>query len=145
MNNDVKVQVPMWYWLIAIIALLWYLMDMSAFSMRVFMLEDMIEAMPDEQQALYLGMPNWVNTVFAIEVVGGVLGSLCLLLKKKWALVFFGMSIVGVLAQTSYVYFLSDALSVLGVSAKIMPMVAISIGVGLIFFARHSVMMSWLK
>lgn len=144
MNNDVKKQVPMWYWLVAIIALLWYLMDMSAFSMRVFMLEDMIEAMPDEQQALYLGMPNWVNTVFAIEVVGGVLGSLCLLFKKKWALVFFGMSIVGVLAQTSYVYFLSDALSVLGVSAMIMPMVAISIAIGLISFARFSIAMSWL-
>ena len=82
-NGSPEVAPPIWFWAIVTIALLWYLMDMAGFFMRVFMAEEFISALPEDQQSLYRDMPPWVNVVFAGEVFGGVLGSIALLLKKN--------------------------------------------------------------
>lgn len=134
-----------WFWVISIIALLWYLMDMSAFFMRVFMTDDVIKAMPENQQHLYLNMPLWVNIVFAGEVFGGALGSVGLLLRKKWASPLFVVSIIGVLGQTFYIYFLSDAISTMGAPAVVMPLLAILIGIGMIVLAKSATAKRWLR
>ena len=63
---------PRWFWAVTVLALLWYLMDTSAFVMRVFMSDEMTASMPADQQHLYRDMPPWVNVAFACEVVGGV-------------------------------------------------------------------------
>lgn len=144
MNTEIKTSVPKWFWVVSTLALLWYLMDMSAFFMRTLMLQDMLKQMPNVQQNLYLSMPSWVNMVFAAEVFGGVLGSLCLLLKKRWALILYGISIAGVLLQTCYVYFLSDAISVMGTAAIAMPLVAIIIGTVMIFFTKSAISKAWI-
>jgi len=138
-----RTSVPIWFWIISILALLWYLMDMSAFYMRVFMAEDIIKGMPENQQHLYQNMPQWVKLVFAAEVFGGVLGSLGLLLRKKWALPLFYISILGVLYQTFYIYYLSDAISTLGTPAIMMPMVAV--GIGMILHTRSLISKAWLR
>jgi hypothetical protein len=143
-KTNPKTSVPIWFWIISILALLWYLMDMSAFYMRVFMTDEVIKSMPENQQHLYQNMPQWVNIVFAAEVFGGVLGSLGLLLRKKWALPLFYISILGVLSQTFYIYFLSDAISTIGLPAIMMPLVAIGIGFVMILHTRSSIAKAWL-
>ncbi|MFV1997954.1 MAG: hypothetical protein ACC641_08065 [Acidiferrobacterales bacterium] len=140
-----KTSPPAWFWVITIIALLWYLMDMSAFFMRVLMLDDFTNAMPENQQHLYRNMPLWVNIVFAAEVFGAVLGCAGLLFRKKWALLLFVVSILGVLGQTFYVYFLSDAISTMGTPAILMPLLAILIGTGMIVLAKSAVSRGWLR
>ena len=140
-----ETSVPIWFWIISTLALLWYLMDMSAFYMRVFMVDEVIKSMSENQQHLYQNMPKWVNIVFAAEVFSGVLGSVGLLLRKKWALPLFYISILGVLCQTFYIYFLSDAISTMGTPAIMMPMVAIGIGIVMILHTRSSVAKAWLR
>ena len=136
---------PAWFRVIAVVALLWFLMDISAFFMRVLMSEDGINAMPANQQHLYRNMPLWVNIVFAGEVFGGTLGSVGLLLRKKWALPLFAVSILGVLSQTIHIYFRSDAISVMGAPAVVMPLVAILIGVGMIVLTKSAIAKGWLR
>ena len=136
---------PVWFWVISIIGLLWYLMDTSAFFMRLFMTDDAIKAMPANQQHLYRNIPLWVNIVFACEVFGGTLGGIGLLLRKKWALPLFIVSILGVLSQTSYIFFLTDAVSTLGALAVGMPLLAILIGVGMIALAKSAISKGWLR
>jgi hypothetical protein len=136
---------PAWFWVISIIALLWFLMDMSAFFTRVLMTDDVIKAMPENQQHLYRNMPLWVNIVFAGEVFGGVLGCVGLLVKRKWALPLFAVSILGVLSQTFHVYFLSDAISTMGTPAVVMPLLAIVIGIGMIVAAKSAISKGWLR
>jgi len=140
-----KTSPPVWFWVISIIALLWYLMDMSAFFMRVFMTGDAIMAMPENQQLLFKNFPLWVNIVFACEVFGGTLGCIGLLLRKKLALPLFVVSILGVLSQTSYIWFLTDHVSTLGAPAVVMPLVAILIGTGMIVFAKSAISKGWLQ
>jgi len=140
-----KTSPAVWFWVISIIALLWFLMDMSAFFMRVLMSDDVIKAMPENQQHLYRNMPLWVNIVFAGEVFGGTLGCVGLLLRKKWALPLFAVSILGVLSQTFHVYFLSDAISTMGTPAVVMPLLAILIGIGMIVLAKSAISKGWLR
>lgn len=140
-----KTSPPVWFWVISIIALLWFLMDMSAFLMRVLMIDDVIKAMPKNQQHLYRNMPLWVNIVFAGEVFGGALGCAGLLLKKTWALSLFVVSILGVLSQTFHVYLLSDAISTMGTPAVVMPLLAILIGIGMIVLAKSAISKGWLR
>ena len=139
-----KASRPTWFWVVSVIALLWYLMDMSAFFMRVSMTDDAINAMPENQQGMFR-MPVWVNVVFAGEVFGGTLGCLGLLLRKKWALPLFAVSILGVLSQTFHIWFLSDAIKDMGAMAVVMPLVAILIGTGMIFLAKSALSKHWLQ
>ncbi|SMF04061.1 hypothetical protein SAMN02745866_00327 [Alteromonadaceae bacterium Bs31] len=143
-NTHNKVSVPKWFWIISVLALVWFLMDMSAFIMRVFMLEETLKGMPLAHQNIYLNMPSWVNIVFAFEVFGGVAGSISLLLRKKLVLIGFLISLVGTLSQTGYVYFLSDAFNVIGLAAVIMPLVGITICVALIIFTKSAVSKGWI-
>lgn len=136
---------PVWFWLVAGIALLWFLMDSSAFYMRVAMSDEFLNSMPENQRHLYTNMPIWVNVVFAAEVAGGSLGCAGLLLRKRWALPLFIVSIAGVLSQTVYVYFLSDAISTMGAPVIVMPLVAIVIGAGMIVVTRTAIARGWLR
>ena len=140
-----KSQVPVWFWIVSVLALLWFLMDMSAFVMRVFMFDSMVSEMPENQRSLYLEMPFWVNVVFALEVFGGLLGCAGLILKKKWTLALFIVSIFGVLTQSFYVYFLSEAISIMGAPAVIMPLIAIIIGSGLIVLTKFAYSKRWIN
>ena len=144
-ESSQKTSPAVWFWVISIIALLWFLMDMSAFFMRVLMTDIVIKAMPENQQHLYRNMPLWVNIVFAGEVFGGVLGCVGLLLRKKWALPLFVVSILGVLSQTFHVYFLSDAIRTMGAKAVVMPLLSILIGIGMIVLAKSAISKGWLR
>ena len=59
-------------------------------------------------------IPSWVNVVFACEVFGGVLGCIALLMLKRWAWILFVVSLLGTLAQTTNIWFLTDAIDVMG-------------------------------
>ena len=145
MPENIPTKVPVWYWIIAVVGLLWFLMDFSAFYMRVFAADTAMASMPEAQQALYRGMPSWVNIVFALEVFGGLLGCIGLLLRKRWAIWLLGISMVGTLCQTLYVYFMSDAIDVMGSMAVVMPLVAIFIVCVLLFVGRTAAGRGWLS
>ena len=113
--------------------------------MRVFVTEEAIGSMPENQSHLYRDVPLWVNVVFACEVFGGTLGCILLLLKKNWAFPLFLISLLGVLAQTSNIWFLTDAISVKGAPAVVMPLMAIAICTAMIFLARSAISKGWLR
>jgi len=116
-------------------------MDSMMLYSRVFMLDQL----PAKQQGLYSVMPAWVDVVHAMEVFGGMMGALALLYKKKWAFILFCVSLIGVLAQSSYLWFVSDAIAVMGYPAILMPMVGIVFGIVMIVISRSAITKGWLK
>ena len=110
-------------------------MDTSAFVMRVFMYDEMLASLPADHQRLYRDMPTWVNVAFACEVFGGLVGCAALLLLRKWAWSLFVVSLIGTLAQTTNIWFLTDAIDVMGTPAIVMPLVAIVIAVVMLFLS----------
>ncbi len=144
-KNQDKISPSILFWVISIIALLWYLMDMSAFFIRISISDETLLVMSENRRQQIQNIPLWVNFVFAFEVFGGALGSVGLLLRKKWALALFVISLLGVLAQTTYLYFLSNSIALMGWMVIVMPLVSIVIGSGLIVHARSSVSKGWLR
>lgn len=136
---------PKWFLIVSIVFLLWNVLGLMAFFMQVLMSEDALKALPEDQQTLYENLPIWVNIAFACAVIGGTLGCIGLLLKKKWALPLFVISILGVLVQNSYSFLMSDVVKVMGPAAVVMPLVVIAIGIGLVFLSKSAISKGWLN
>ena len=73
------------FWIIAVIALIWNLMGVMAYRAQAYMTDEAKALLPEAEQAMYSDIPAWATAAFAFAVFGGFLGSLALLLRKKWA------------------------------------------------------------
>lgn len=135
----------MWFKVVSCIALLWNLLGLMAFVMQITMSQEAIAALPENQQPLYDNVPFWVNVAFACAVIFGTLGCVGLVLRAKWALPLFIVSLVGVLVQNFHIFAISDAIAALGPTIAIMPVTVILIGFGLILLARAGIAKGWLR
>lgn len=124
------------FWVIAGLALLWNLMGLLAFVGEMNMTAEMIAELPAEQQALYAAKPAWVDIVFGLSVISGVLACVLLLLKKPIAHTLFWVSLVAVIAQTVYVVFLSGAIELNGVAAAALPCAILLVAVFLVWYSK---------
>ncbi|MBC8768197.1 hypothetical protein H4O18_09350 [Arenibacter sp. BSSL-BM3] len=145
MNDKSTVKPPMWFWIVGVIALLWNLIGVSAYLSEVFMSEEVFVSMPEAQQALYESRPSWATAAFAIAIWSGLLGSIALLLKKKWAKVVFILSLVGILLQQLYHFFLSNTFDVMRTTAMILPILIVIFGLLLVIFADFAAKRNWLS
>ncbi len=144
MNESTHTKPPMWFLIVAVIALIWNLLGLMAFFMQVTMSEEALAALPEAQQELFKIMPSWVNIAFGVAVVAGVAGCVLLLIRKKLALPVFGLSLLGILAQNTYMFFLSDTFTVMGSSAMVFPICVIMIAIGLIVLTNIANKNGWL-
>jgi lipid-A-disaccharide synthase-like uncharacterized protein len=126
--------------------LIWNLMGLAAFGLMMVMTSSK-EAMdaaqvPQEQQELFNATPIWVNIAFGAAVIFGVLGCIALLMRTRFAVPLLALSLLGVLVQNIYVFFMSNSVEVLGVGLA--PAV-ILIAILLIPFATFCVKKGWLR
>ncbi len=146
MTNNGKVKPPVWFWVVSVVALLWNLMGAMAYIGQAYMTDEVKTALPADQQALLENIPAWATAAFAIAVWGGVLGCIALLLRKKWARPVLVISLLGILVQMSYSFFMSNALEVYGTAqGMVMPLLIIVIGVVLVLFAKSSQNKGWIS
>ena len=133
-----QAKTPWWFWVVAILALLWNLMGVMAYLGGAFGGEALIiEAYGDEGGRVMLGRPAWATAAFAIAVFGGTIGCIALLLRRSWAKWLFIVSLLGVLLQNLWGFFLSDASKYMLDFDKIMVPMVIIIAVFLLWFARN--------
>lgn len=104
---------PGWLWGMAGLAVLWNLMGVLAFVGHMTVDPETVSEDPAVVQ-LYQEIPMWVNVCFGTAVIAGTLGSLLLMFRSKWSIVLFLVSLIGLAGQHTYMYLISDALSVLG-------------------------------
>ena len=144
--EDVKNKIPGWFWLVAIFFLLWNLMGVMSFYAHVFISEEALAALPDNERVLYGEYPFWTTVVFAIAVFFGFFGSLGLLLKKKWAKLAFIISLCGIVPQMIHNVFFTKSMEVYGPGqAATMPVLVVVFGILLIWFSKYSIDKGWLK
>ncbi|MGB5700051.1 hypothetical protein [Muriicola sp.] len=137
---------PVWFWIVSVLALLWNLMGVMNYLGTAFMKEAIMAEMTAEQVSLMENTPAWVTAAFAIAVWFGAAGCIGLLLRKKWAKSALGMSLIGVLVQTGYGFFMTNASEVYGqTEAVIIPAMVIIIGLFLVFFARLAERRTWIS
>ena len=120
---------PRWLLWVSIILLLWNLMGVGAFVSQWMMSADQLATLPPEQQAMWAKMPSWAWAAYAVAVFAGTAGAIGLLLRKKWAVPLFLLSLLSVLAQFAYPFIIAGGLTTLGATALIFPALIILVAI----------------
>lgn len=116
------------YWLVAILALIWFAMGCANFIFQ--MQPGAIENYPPAEQALVADRPQWATFSFAISVFGGLAGAISLLLRRVIAEKFMLASLLGTMIATAYPL-------TLGINPDVATMImttALPISLGIVFF-----------
>ncbi|MGV6832192.1 MAG: hypothetical protein ACWA5P_11610 [bacterium] len=123
------------FWIIGIIALIWNVMGVAAYLGQAYMTDEVLAAMPQADQDYFADLPAWVTAAFAISVFAGFIGCVMLLLRKKLAALLLLISLIGVLAQNVYNFFMQDYIELTG-SRMAMPIVVIAVCIFLAWYSR---------
>lgn len=133
------------FWIISVIALIWNLMGVFAYLTQAYMSDEILAALPDTERALYENLPAWVTAAYAIAVFGGTIGAILMLLKKKLSVQLFTISLLGVIIQMSYNFFMSNTIEVYGPSSIVMPIMIIVIAFYLVWYSKSVTTNGWLS
>lgn len=133
------------FWVVAILALLWNLIGVAMFFMQLNMSPEQVAQMPQADQEIFKALPQWLYIVFAIAVFGGLLGAIGLLIKKRWAVTMFFVSLLAILAQTIGMFTSTPAWQLKGGSTLVMPVILIVIAIFFWLYSQKAAVRGWLS
>ena len=126
------------FWIISAVALLWNLMGVYAYLEQAYMTDEVIATLPEPEQMYYNNVEAWVIAAFAIAVFAGTFGCLALLFRKKMALILFILSLIAVLLQATYNFYIQKFMPIEGIQI-ICTLVIILIAILLIWFSKDAI------
>lgn len=130
---------PVHFWIVAVVATLWNAFGACDYLMsRLHSVAWMKTMMPDADPATVYGyvdaMPIWASVGWGLGVWGGLLGAVLLLVRSRHAVTAFLVSLVGMALSFGYQFLVATPPPPM--DDKIVPLVVIVIGVGLLVYAR---------
>ncbi|MBB3764508.1 hypothetical protein [Sphingomicrobium lutaoense] len=132
---------PTHLWIVGIVSLLWNAYGAFDYLMTRTRNEAYLSALPvdyDELMEYIDSFPLVADIGWGLGVWGAVLGSVLLLLRSRYAVHSFAVSLVGAVVSLGYDMFMADKPE--GMSGgifDIMPIVIILIAVALLYYARR--------
>ena len=132
------------FWIISVLALLWNIMGVAAYLGQAYMTDEVLKALSEGEQAYYENVPAWVTAAFAIAVFAGAFGCVGLLMRKKWATILFVISIIAVIAQSTYNLFIQKFMEV-PLQHMIWSIVVIVIAIFLVWFSSNATKKGWIS
>ena len=98
------VKTPWHLWLVGVLSLLWNGFGAFDFIQTTTRGEAYMRAagFDDAMVAYYEAMPGWMYVPWTLGVWGAVIGSVMLLLRRRWAVPAFGLSLLGALISLIY-------------------------------------------
>ena len=144
-SEETPTRIPVWFRIVAVIALLWNLMGCAAFAAEMLIQEEMMKTMTPEAQEWAKGIPGWIYVVYFLAVSSGTLACIGLLVRKSWATPLFAVSLVSVVIQMGYTMFIAKGSDVLGTADKIMSLVVIVLAAVLLWFSMYVRKRSWMS
>ena len=137
-------KVPLSFWLVVGLALLWNLFGLFSFYAHFTATPAVIASWPEAQQQIAAATPRWIYVAFAVATIGGVLGSLGLLLRKRWAVPVLLLSLVAIVVQVGSVYALTRAWALSGIGGVILPLCIGLFALFLWWYAGKAAARGWL-
>ena len=136
--TPVAARTPWHLWVVGALSLLWNAVGAMDFTMTQMKSEAYLKALTPEQQAYLAGFPLWAVLAWGVGTWGSLLGSLVLLLRRKFATVLFVASALGVVVTHLHTFVLSDGMKVMkgGAGAIIFGAVIFVIVILLILYSR---------
>ena len=137
---------PSWFWIVAILSLLWAAMGCVACFAHIRWGADAIANPSDYDRALFAALPAWYNYVYALAVIGGLLGSVALLVRSARARWLFWASLIAVIVQFGYIFVATDLIAHKGAMAVLpFPILIAVIAVVQVRFAGYARRRGWIS
>ncbi|NNC37388.1 MAG: hypothetical protein EX271_13235 [Acidimicrobiales bacterium] len=133
---------PTSYWVVTGLLVVWSLMGIMAYLGNVGMsAEDLAKYVAEgdmtQGYADYIASaPAWTTAVFAVAVFSGVAGAICLLLRKKWAVQLYTVSLVFILISMFKGFVLDRAGSIMSAGQIFMEFMVVILGIIAVWFSR---------
>jgi hypothetical protein len=122
------------------------LFGVVAWVADLMMDEATLAQMSAAQQQLYANRPQWLFIVYAIAIFTGLLGAIGLLMRKRWSVSAFGISLAAIIVQFGYTLTAMDAIGLLGPAAALpFPIVIFTIGLLLLGISIKAKNAGWLS
>lgn len=128
--------VPTHLWVVGGLSLLWNAFGAVDYVMNQFGVEAYLAQMTEAQRAYFENFPAWATAGWAFGVWGSLAGSVGLLLRRRWAVVAFGLSVAGMAVSSVYSWVLSDGASLMGTVAMGMSVLIWGIALALLIYTR---------
>lgn len=128
---------PKHLWVVGVLSTLWNAGGAFDYLATKLRLESYTSNFPPEQLEYMYGLPAWFSVFWALGVWGSLLGSVALLLRKRWAVGLFAVSLLGLIVTTVYSVFLSDGMALMGTGAAVFSAAIFVVLVVLLVYARR--------
>lgn len=133
---------PAWFRIIALIAVLWNAFGVFQYLSSVGLFGDPLASLTPEQRAAAESIPAAVIGAFALGTFAGLIGSLGLLLGKRWALPVLVLSLLALIVLEGWIVFLSGMLDLFGGAG--LPATIVAVALLLTWLAWHARQRGWL-
>jgi len=133
--GETRQKAPIHLWIVGVLALLWDAMGAFDYLATRLELEFYMSQFTEEQLAYFYGFPVWVTSFWAIAVWSALVGSVGLLLRKKWSVWAFGVAIVGLVVTSIYNFGMSNGAEIMGSEAVVFTVVIWVVSIFLLAYA----------
>jgi hypothetical protein len=129
---------PIHLWIVGLLSLLWNAGGAMDYVMTQFAVESYMSQLSAEHLAYVAAFPAWFEGTWAVGVWFSVLGSLLLLVRSRFAVNAFFVSLLGLIASSVYSYGIADpsALDITNTGALLFTGAIVFVLVLLIVYAR---------
>lgn len=142
--NDLRGEraVPAWFWIIAILALLFEILGCVMYWTQV---SADPATLPVDQRAMQEAMPVWMTAAYGIAVWVGLAGAVLLLLRHRHAVPLLLISLIAVIVQFGGILVVPELRDMVPPNAYLGPIVIGLIAYGLWHFSRYAAKRGWLR
>lgn len=136
---------PTWFVVVAVLAVLWNLFGLWSFYYHFTATPEVVATWPEVQQRIAEVTPGWIFVPFAIATIGGTLGSLGLLLGRRWATPVLLLSLLAIIVQFGAYYLLTPTWALTGMAGAALPLCIAVVGLLLWLLAGKAAARGWLR
>ncbi len=136
---------PTWFVVVAVLAVLWNLFGLWSFYYHFTATPEVVATWPEVQQRIAEVTPSWIFVPFAIATIGGTLGSLGLLLGRRWATPVLLLSLLAIIVQFGAYYLLTPTWALTGMTGAALPLCIAVVGLLLWLLAGKAAARGWLR
>ncbi len=136
--------IPAWYWVAAVCALLFECLGCFFYLAEVRLTPEQIAMLPLDQAAMLGARPAWYYAAFGVAVWVGLAGTVGLLLRKAWAVPALLISLIAVVVQFSAVLVVPEMRNISS-DALLGPILVALVCYGIWMLARLAKRRGWLR
>lgn len=131
-----RTRTPIHLWVVGGVSLLWNAFGAFDYLMTKFQVDAYMQNYTPEQLAYFYNFPAWATAFWAIGVWCAVGGSAALLLRSRFAVYLFALSLVGLAGTTVYTNVVTDGGAVMdGIGYVIFSIIIWLVTIALLVYA----------